>query len=121
MSNGQHKDILLEKADRLAHLIYFITRTFPKSELFGLTSQLRRAALSVVLNIVEGYARNSRRDHKRFLEISYASLKETKYLIYFSIKENFIDSKDCAELISLTEELGRLLWSKIRTLSSEVQ
>ncbi|PJB19449.1 four helix bundle protein, partial [Candidatus Falkowbacteria bacterium CG_4_9_14_3_um_filter_36_9] len=59
-----------------------ITRSFPKDELYGITSQLRRAALSVILNYIEGYARKRDKVYKNFLEISYGSLKEAKYLLH---------------------------------------
>jgi four helix bundle protein len=66
--------------------IYKLTRNFPKEELYGITSQLRRAAISIILNIIEGYARRKGRNCKvylNFLETAYGSLKETKYLIFF--------------------------------------
>jgi len=109
--------ILLKKADQLAHQVYKITKRFPKEELFGLTSQIRRAALSIPLNIVEGYARNSSADFKRFLLISFGSLKEIKYLLNFSFKENYISEADYSELISLADEIGRMLWAAVKKLT----
>ena len=67
----------MQKADAYARNIYHGTKKFPRDELFGLTSQLRRAALSVPLNIIEGYARNSTRELSHFFRISYASLRES--------------------------------------------
>lgn len=78
---------LVKKSDKLAHLVYGITRSFPKEELYGLTSQLRRAALSVPLNIIEGFARRGSKDYRQFLHIAYGSLKEAKYLLYFAYQE----------------------------------
>ena len=113
---GSENDIILIKADKLAKEIYKITKTFPKEELFGITSQLRRAALSIPLNSVEGYARISKQDHRRFLEIALGSTKETKYLIYFSFEQKLIQENDKESLLDLGDEISRLLWSKIKTL-----
>jgi len=73
--------------DEYAHLAYSVTKNFPRQELFGITSQLRRAALSVVLNYIEGYARSRNKVNKNFLEISYGSLKESEYLLHFSLQD----------------------------------
>ena len=79
--NNERRDLIKEKADRLALEVYVLSKKIPKEEMFGFTSQLRRAALSIVLNIIEGYARQHRQDHRRFLQIAYGSLKETMYLL----------------------------------------
>lgn len=113
---GSDKDIILIKADELAKYVYNVTKTFPRDELFGITSQLRRAALSVPLNIIEGYARISKQDHRRFLEIALGSTKETKYLIYFSFEQKCLKENDKEKLLDLADEISRLLWSKIKTL-----
>jgi four helix bundle protein len=63
--------------DEYVHEIYDVSKFFPRDEVFGLTSQLRRAALSVALNYVEGYARQRRAVLKNFTEIAYGSLKES--------------------------------------------
>ncbi|HBG81757.1 TPA: four helix bundle protein [candidate division CPR2 bacterium] len=112
--------ILLEKSDELAHLVYSLTRHFPKEELYGLTSQLRRAALSVPLNIVEGFARQGDRSFKQFLLISYGSLKETKYLLNFSFKEGWITKEDYKTMIALAEEVGKILWAVIVKVKEKI-
>ncbi len=109
-------NIIFKKADELSHLVYALSKNFPKEELFGITSQIRRAALSVVLNIVEGFARQSRNENRRFLEISYASLKEVKYLLYFTHSENLLDQRSHDHAMEITEEIGKMLWSAIKTL-----
>lgn len=111
-------DLLVPKANIFVHEVYRLSRMLPKYELFGLTSQLRRAALSVVLNMIEGYARQSRNDHKRFLEISYASLKETKYLLEFCIEENYLSKHQVEQSLMLCDELGKMIWRKIQTLKT---
>lgn len=114
------ESILVKKADKLAHEIYRITSNFPKEESFGLTSQIRRAALSVVLNIIEGYARNGDKSYKNFLLISYGSLKETKYLLHFALIEKYIAKDEYKELINLAEEVGKMLWKTINTVKAKV-
>ena len=66
-------------ADEIAVLIYKITQQFPKDEMYGLTSQMRRAAVSIPSNIVEGCSRESQADYLRFLVIAFGSLKELNY------------------------------------------
>ena len=96
--------------------VYKASKFFPKDELYGIISQLRRASLSVILNFIEGYARRKGdkcKVFKNFLEISYGSLKESKYLIYFSYTENFIDKDNYEKLISSADEIGKMLWNII--------
>ncbi len=103
--------------DEYAHSVYRVTKIFPKEELFGITSQLRRASVSVILNYVEGYAKrkgNNCKVYKNFLEISYGSLKETKYLLHFSMVEGYLDKKEYAILIKLSDEIGAMLYKLIR-------
>mgnify|MGYP001766940806 CR=1 FL=1 len=101
--------IIWQKSDKLAFLVYSLTREFPECERFGITSQLRRAALSVPTNIVEGYNRKSRKDLGRFNDISLGSLAETEYLIEFSKKFGYIKT-DTVEIEALEADLGKLLW-----------
>ena len=117
---GPINDIIFNKADEFAREIYRETFTFPKEELYGITSQLRRAVLSVPLNITEGYARISMQDHRRFLEISYGSLKEVKYLLYFSLQQKYISKEKYEICIEKSEELCRMLWRKINTIRSKI-
>lgn len=109
-------DKLKKKMDEFAHLIYGVTRKFPKDELYGITSQLRRASLSIILNYIEGYARGRNKVHKNFLEISYSSLKESKYLLHFSYIEKYLDKKDYQTAMILAEEIGAMLWTTIKSL-----
>jgi len=102
--------------DKYVHFVYKITREFPKEELYGTTSQFRRATLSIILNYIEGYARKRPAVQLNFFEISYGSLKESKYLLYFSLKENFIN-KELYEIgIKMSDEIGAMLWTEITNL-----
>lgn len=113
---SQFHDELKFKMDEYAHLVYRLTSKFPKEEVYGITSQLRRAALSVILNYIEGYARGKDKVHKNFLEISYASLKESKYLLHFSLVENYLIKADYEKIMKLAEDIGAMLWGTIKKL-----
>jgi len=110
------KVILRKKMDEYAHYCYKITRSFPREELFGITSQLRRASLSVILNYIEGFARLEKGNQKVFLETSYGSLKESKYLLHFSLVENLLKKKEYKLAIDLAEEIGAMLWTEIKNI-----
>jgi len=83
-----------ELADEVAMLVYRVTARFPKEELFGLTSQIRRAAVSVPSNIVEGCARDSQADYLRFLNIAFGSLRELHYQLNLSKRLGFLTNED---------------------------
>ena len=105
---------LFIKADTLAKLVYKICLQFPKHEMYGLTSQLRRAGLSVILNIIEGFARQSHNEFRRFLIISFGSLKETKYLLYFALEQNYLSQDAYQEVMKIAEEVAKITWVIIR-------
>ena len=107
--------------DDYVHFVYAITRTFPKEELYGATSQFRRATLSIILNYIEGYARKKSLVQLNFFEISYGSLKESKYLLYFSLTEKFIEKDTYNKGIVLAEEIGAMLWTEITNLEKNVK
>ncbi len=100
-----------QAADEFAFEIYKTTKHFPKDELYGITSQLRRAALSVPLNIVEGYARKGDKELARFINISLGSFAEVEYLLDFSKRLGLLQAEEYKHLIALKEMLGKLLWS----------
>jgi len=110
-----HQD-LKEKMDSYAHGVYQVTRNFPLEERYGVTSQLRRSALSVILNYIEGYARGGDKVHKYFLNISYGSLKESKYLLHFSLVENFMSPKDYKKCLKLADDIGAMLWGTLKNM-----
>lgn len=116
MQNKPFHDVLSELTDEYAHKAYKIARRFPKEEVFGLVSQLRRASLSVPLNYREGFARRRPNSYIHFLEISYGSLKETQYLLQFSFQEGFINPPEFDEIHRIGERIGRMIWSLIKKL-----
>lgn len=107
---------ILKKIEIFSHFAYQISRKFPKEELYGITSQFRRAVISVALNYIEGYARIKDKVHKNFIEISYGSLKETIFLIDFCHKEHFITEKDYLELKTQAEEIAKMLRGMLRKM-----
>lgn len=107
---GYKKLIAWQRADELAHKVYDVALAFPKNELFGLTSQLQRACLSVPTNIVEGHARNSKKEFHRFLSIALSSLAETEYLLEFAFKRKLIKENDFQAICLLRAEAGHIIW-----------
>jgi len=110
--------ILLKKADSFVKGIYRVSRKFPKDEIYGLTSQLKRAALSIPLNIVEGFARQTKNENRRFLGMAYGSLKEVKYILYFAYGEEYLSRDEYENFITAAEEIGKILWVCISNLKS---
>jgi four helix bundle protein len=84
--------------------------------LYGVTSQLRRAALLVILNYIEGFAREKKAVKKNFWEMSYSSLKESKYLLHFALIEKYLNRKNYNQAIKLAEEIGAMLWRSLQPL-----
>ena len=114
-----HKLRAFELADQLAVAIYKCTKSFPKEEMFGLTSQIRRAAVSAPSNIVEGCAKSSQADYARFLEIAYGSVCEVEYQLSLAERLGYLDSQSAKETTSLANEAGRVLNGLLRSLKSD--
>ncbi len=113
---GKYEDLIVfQKADELAFQIYAATKTFPKDEIYGLTSQLRRAALSIPTNIVEGHARRTKKEFKQFMNIALGSYAETRYLFDFSRRLGY-SKGNIVRIQSLIDEVGKLLWSFYQSL-----
>ncbi len=116
--NSYRRLIVWQKADELAFQIYAVTKNFPKEEMFGLTSQMRRAAFSVPANIVEGYARSSIKEKSQFYTIARGSLTELEYYIDFSLRLKYITKEQHRELVNLRNEVGRLLNGLIQSVKA---
>jgi four helix bundle protein len=109
MYSDTSKLIVWQKSHELVLTIYKITKDFPRDEQFGLTSQLRRAAVSVPSNIVEGKARGSNNEYRRFLLIARGSLEEVKYQLLLAKDLKYIDENTYSGIIFLTDEIGKML------------
>jgi four helix bundle protein len=108
-----------ELADELAVAVYRATQNFPREEQFGLTSQMRRCAVSVASNIVEGCARHSEADYVRFLDIAYGSVRELEYQISLATRLGFIPSQVGDEVASRAAETAKVLNGLIRSLRQQ--
>ena len=100
----------------MAYQIYIATRNFPKEEIYGITSQIRRAALSVPTNIVEGFSRQGRNELRQFINIALGSLSETEYLLDFSFRLGYFDVENHKRLQAIRQEVGNLLWKFYKSL-----
>jgi four helix bundle protein len=105
-----------ELADELVVLIYRVTAGFPKEEMYGLISQIRRAAISVPSNIVEGCARDSQADYLRFLNIAFGSLRELHYQLDLSKRLGFLSNEDISLIEPKVIETEKVLNGLIRSL-----
>ncbi len=108
-----------ELADEVAVLVYRMTSGFPREELYGLTSQMRRAAVSVPSNIVEGCARDSQADYLRFLYIAFGSLREMHYQLSLSKRLGFLRNQDSSLLEAKIVETEKVLNGLIRALRDD--
>ena len=108
-------------ADELAHQIFDLTETFPKRYLFDLTSQLRRAALSVPANIVEGSAASHTKELLQFINVARRSLRETQYLLRFALRRELITVPQRELLEAGYEEVLKMLNGLTRSLRRLVE
>ncbi|MBX3568553.1 MAG: four helix bundle protein [Rhizobiaceae bacterium] len=114
-----YRDLIVwQQALDLAVSIYAETRTWPKDELYGLTSQVRRAATSVPANIAEGYGRDNQESYLQFLRIAQGSLKELETHLIVAVRVGIADQASVEPLMVLSESVGKLLRLLIHKLSS---
>ncbi len=98
--------IVWQKAHAFTLAVYDLTKSFPREEVYGLTSQFRRAAVSIPANIAEGFRKKSKADKARFLNISEGSLEECRYYLILAHDLKYLDKN---EIWDLSDEVGKLL------------
>lgn len=102
-------------ADEVALDVYRLTRNFPKTEVYGMAAQMRRAAVSVPSNIVEGCARSTRADYRRFLEIAFGSLRELHYQLGLAHRLDYVSDHDFEKFDGLCVETEKVLGALFRS------
>ncbi len=107
-------------ADELCILVYKASRKLPKEELYGLTSQLRRASVSIAANIIEGASRQTSKDYLHFLYMSRGSLAELQYLISLAVRLEYIQSTEYEKLSRQAGETAKILFGLINSVKVEV-
>ena len=104
-------------AHRLALKIYEVTDRWPASEKYGLTAQLRRAAISAPANIAEGSAKRGKRELRRYLDITLGSLSEVSYLLMFTRDRGILDGTEFEIVDDLRDQAGKLTWRLYSSLT----
>ena len=117
-----YKDLkVYEKSYKAALAIYRMTKSFPKEEVYGITSQIRRAATSIPLNIAEGYAkRESQNEFKRFITMALGSSDEMQVLIDFAKDLEYIDKEQYTKATAAYQEVSRMLNAIKSKITSEI-
>ena len=108
-----HQLSVWQKSHQFTLDVYTLTRAYPKDELFGLTSQIRRSSSSIATNIAEGYGRGSDADFGRFLQMAMGSASESEYQILLSFDLNYIDENQYKQMNAKVTEIKRMLSSLI--------
>lgn len=106
------------KAHQLVKEVYKVTEQFPRSETYCLVSQMRRAAISIVANIVEGSKRKTNKDRCHFFVMSETSLEELKYYFILSAELDYVTEEQANRLIDASREVGRMLNGLFKSLSA---
>jgi len=109
--------IVWQKAMNLAEEVYKVSRSFPREEIYGLTSQLRRAAVSIPSNVAEGQGRRTTQSFLNHLSIAYGSLLELETQLLIATRLSYLTNGKCQEVLQLAAEVGRLLNGLITSLA----
>ena len=109
------------KSHVLVKDLYLATSKFPRDEMFGMTSQIRRAATSIPTNIAEGCGRGSDADFRRFMQIAFGSANEIEYLIFLSYELKYIQEPDFLEYNNKIIEVKKMLAGMIKKLSVDIR
>lgn len=110
-----------QEARELTNRIYILSKRFPKEELYGLTSQIRRASVSIMSNIAEGFNRRSTKEFINFLIISRASISEVQNDLYISLDLNYINKEDFETIYNHAQKISMSINKLITYLRSQVK
>jgi four helix bundle protein len=122
MGTTNYQDLVVwQNAMSLVESVYRATRGFPHEEVYGLTAQLRRAAVSIPSNIAEGQGRRSARDFLRFLSMAYGSLREVETQVLIAERLNYLDAKQRTAIGKGVSEVGRLINGMMRCVERQSQ
>ncbi len=110
-----------QKADELVVQVYALSVRFPPAEVYGLTSQFRRAAVSIAANIAEGSARRTLKEFHQFLFIARGSLAEVEYYIHLSQRLGYLDQTQAQSLEEIRREVGSILQGLISSLDVQMR
>lgn len=114
--SGSYQDLIVwQKAKKLVVLIYNLTNKFPSDELFGLTSQMRRCAISIISNIAEGKRRSTKNEFRQFLYIAYGSASELEAQLIVVRELTFGKSLDLSEADKSVDEVLKMLYKLIES------
>lgn len=118
MNKSYQNLIAYQRAEDFAVQIYGISANFPKDEAFGLTSQIRRAAVSIPGNIAEGYSRNGSKEKVRFLNISLGSLAEVESYLNIALRLKYISKQQYELIYNLKDGTGKVLWGLMKKIKN---
>jgi len=112
MAAKHYKELIVwQKAMDLVCLVYKITKSFPKEELYGLTTQIRRAAVSVPSNIAEGQARKTTAEFRNFLSIARGSMAELETQLIIAVRLNYMQKSQMQEIMTVHDEVSKMLFA----------
>ena len=122
MAISSYQDLTVwQKGMQLAEECYRLTRQFPKAEMFGLTSQIRRASSSIPANIAEGWGREGTREYLQFLRVAQGSLKELETHLILSHRVEMVREDEVVPLLGLCSEVGKMIRSLTGSLQRKLQ
>lgn len=120
MTINSYRDLIVwQRSMDLVEVCYKVAGACPRDEIYGLTSQLRRSAVSIPANIAEGHGRDGLGEYIHFLGIAQGSLRETETHLLIGGRLNFVDKEKLNEVLRLSDEVSKMLGSLIRSLKNK--
>ncbi len=119
MDVRSYRDLLVwQKAMQIAKMVYFLVKKLPREELFALSNQMRRAAISIPSNIAEGQARNSTKEFLQFLSVAKGSKAELETQLTLCVEINYLSTNDISQIMLLLDEIGKMINALINKLKT---